>query len=74
MPEIPQQNYTPDRILTSAEVRLIISQRRGGQTVANIAAGMNLLQQIVLRVVRGEAYQDISAPIFARMIFTGVDG
>lgn len=71
MVETPQQNYTPDRILTSAEVRQIISQRRGGQTIGNIAAGMNLLQPIVLRIIQGEAYADISAPIFARMVFPG---
>lgn len=71
MVETPQQNYTPNRILTAAEVRQIISQRKGGQTIGNIASGMNLLQPIVLRIVQGEAYQEISAPIFARMIFPG---
>lgn len=74
MPETPQQNFTPTRILTSAEVRQIISQRKSGQTIPNISAGMNLLQQIVLKVLQGTAYQDISAPIFAKMIFPGQDG
>lgn len=72
MVETPQQNFTPTRILTAAEVRQIISQRKGGQTIGNIASGMNLIPAIVVRVVQGEAYQEISAPIFARMIFPGI--
>lgn len=71
MPETPQQNFTPDRILTAAEVRQIISQRMGGQVVANIATGLNLPSAIVLRILKGEAYADISAPILARLLFPG---
>jgi hypothetical protein len=72
MPEL-QTNWSPNRTLTQAEIRGIISQRRSGQTVINIATGMNLPTLIVLRVIKGEVWPELSAPIFARMVFPGPD-
>ena len=69
MVEQPQKNYSPTRTLTAAEVRQIISQRKSGHIIGNIAQGMNLTTQTVVRVLRGEAYQEITAPIFAKMVF-----
>lgn len=69
----PQSDFSPTRNLTLAEVRGIISQRKGGQTVINIAAGMNLPTLIVQRVIKGEVWPELSAPIFARMVFPGPD-
>ncbi len=69
----PQTNWSPNRNLTQAEIRGIISQRRSGQTVVNIAAGMNLPHLVVLRVIKGEVWPELSAPIFARMVFPGPD-
>lgn len=69
MVERPQANFTPSRILTAAEVRQIISQRLGGQTAQNIASGINLDLATVMRVLTGAAYQEISAPIFAKQVF-----
>lgn len=66
-------DFSPTRNLSEPEVRQIISQRRGGQTVLNIAAGMNLPSHVVLKVTKGEAYQTMSAPIFAKMVFPGPD-
>jgi len=72
MPEL-QTDWSPNRTLTQAEIRGIISQRRSGQTVINIATGMNLPTLIVLRVIKGEVWPELSAPIFARMVFPGTD-
>jgi hypothetical protein len=72
MPEL-QTNWSPNRTLTQAEIRGIISQRKSGQTVISIATGMNLPTLIVLRVIKGEVWPELSAPIFARMIFPGPD-
>jgi hypothetical protein len=69
MVDRPQNNYTPTRDLTAAEVRQVIAQRKSGQAIVNIAGGLNLTVNVVSRVVRGELYPEISAPIFARMIF-----
>lgn len=66
-------DYSPSRNLTEPEVRAIISQRKSGQVVGNIASGMNLPNNIVQRVIKGEAYQMLSAPIFAKMVFPGSD-
>lgn len=68
-----QTDFSPSRDLTEPEIRQIISQRRGGQTVINIAGGMNLATNLVLKVIKGEAYQVMSAPIFAKMVFPGPD-
>jgi hypothetical protein len=69
----PQTDWSPTRNLTQAEIRGIISQRRSGQTVPNIARGMNLPSLIVLRVIKGEVWPELSAPIFAKMVFPGPD-
>ena len=66
-------DFSPTRNLTEPEVRSIISQRKSGQIIGNIATGMNLPTNIVARVIRGEAYQMLSAPIFAKMVFPGSD-
>ena len=69
----PQTDWSPDRTLTQAEIRGIISQRKNGLDIINIAAGMNLPSLIVLRVIKGEVWPELSAPIFARMVFPGPD-
>jgi hypothetical protein len=73
MPALLQTNWSPDRNLTQAEIRGIISQRKSGIDVIHIAAGMNLPSLIVLRVIKGEVWPELSAPIFARMVFPGPD-
>lgn len=69
----PQTDFSPTRNLTLAEVRGIISQRKSGHTIPNIAVGMNLPTLIVQRVIKGEVWPELSAPIFARMVFPGPD-
>jgi hypothetical protein len=65
----PPAPLTPDRALTVADIRQIISQRSSGQDPANIAIGMNLDAALVTRVLAGVTYGQISAPIFAKMVF-----
>jgi hypothetical protein len=73
MPAAPQTNWSPTRTLTQAEIRGIISQRKNGLDIIHIAAGMNLPTLIVQRVIKGEVWPELSAPIFAKMIFPGPD-
>jgi hypothetical protein len=73
MPALQHTDWSPNRTLTQAEIRGIISQRKGGIDIIHIAAGMNLPVLIVRRVIKGEVWPELSAPIFAKMIFPGVD-
>jgi hypothetical protein len=66
-------DFSPTRELTEPEIRQIISQRKSGQDIVHIAAGMNLPSNLVRRITKGEAFQMISAPIFAKMVFPGSD-
>jgi hypothetical protein len=68
-----QTNWSPNRTLTQPEIRNIISQRKHGIDVIHIAAGMNLPTVIVKRVIKGEVWPELSAPIFAKMVFPGPD-
>jgi hypothetical protein len=73
MPALQHTNWSPNRVLTQAEIRSIISQRSHGLDIIHIATGMNLPTLIVRRVIKGEVWPELSAPIFARMVFPGPD-
>ncbi len=66
-----QANFTRNRNLTADEIRRIISQRKAGQIVGNIAQGINLDTALVVRILKGQVYQELSAPIFAGLVFPG---